>query len=260
MFYGHTGGIVASLKYMRTLILDIETVGVAWTELDTVTQRVLTRWIDRAAKNNTEHEQLLQDIKEGLGFSPLTGEIVALGVYDIERGEGTVYSIGSTAPDTKDGSFLYKMRSERELLAEFWEGVQEYEVIVTFNGRAFDLPFVIHRSVAAGITPTINVMKYRYLTQQSVPYHVDLQDQLTFYGAMMKRPSLHLFCQAYGIASPKVAGISGDDVAELFRQKKFLDIARYNARDLLATAELYKRWKVHLAPAAFKDDEPQLEF
>ena len=247
---------------MRTLILDIETVGTAWSELDSVTQGMLTRWIDRTAKNNTEHELLLQDIKAGLGFSPLTGQIVVLGVYDVERGEGTVYSVadGEAATDSSEGKFLYKTRTEAELLREFWDGVREYEVVVTFNGRAFDLPFIIHRSLTHSLTPSVDLMRYRYLTQQSVPYQVDLQDQLTFYGAMSKRPSLHLFCRAYGIESPKVDGVSGDDVAELFKQKKFHDIAKYNARDLIATAELYKRWQTHLAPPAFRDGEPSLDF
>jgi len=205
---------------------------------------------------------MLQDIKASLGFSPLTGQIVALGVYDVERGEGTVYSVGdaTSTTDTSEGVFLYKWRTEAELLKEFWEGVSEYEVVVTFNGRAFDLPFIIHRSLALTITPTVDLMRYRYLTQQSIPYQVDLQDQLTFYGAMSKRPSLHLFCRAYGIESPKIEGVSGDDVAELFAQKKFTDIARYNARDLIATAELYIRWQTHLAPPAFRNDEPSLEF
>jgi len=247
---------------MRTLILDIETVGESWNTLDSVTQGVLSRWVDRTAKNNVEHESLLQDIKNGLGFSPLTGQIVALGVYDVERGEGTVYSVGGDidATDTQEGVFLFKWRTEAELLKEFWEGIRDYEVVVTFNGRAFDLPFIIHRSLSHTITPTIDLMRYRYLTQQSVPYQVDLQDQLTFYGAMSKRPSLHLFCRAYGIVSPKVDGVSGDDVAELFAQKKFRDIASYNARDLIATAELYKRWQTHLAPPAFRNEEPSLEF
>jgi hypothetical protein len=68
----------------------------------------------------------------------------------------------------------------------------------------------------------------------------DLQDELTWYGAMSRRPSLYLFCRAYGIASPKIE-VGGDDVAELFVGKKFRDIARYNAADVRATTELSLR-------------------
>ncbi len=94
-------------------------------------------------------------------------------------------------------------------------------------------------------------MEGRYLYQQKSVRHVDLQDQLTFYGAMHRRPSLHLFCRAFGIESPKVEGVAGDDVAELFRMKKFRDIAEYNARDVIATTELYKKWLKNLAPYSF---------
>jgi hypothetical protein len=96
-------------------------------------------------------------------------------------------------------------------------------------------------------------MEGRYLYQQKYVRHVDLQDQLTFYGAVHRRPSLHLFCRAFGIESPKANGVAGDDVAKLFRDKKFRDIATYNAGDVTATTELYKQWVTYLAPRSFTD-------
>lgn len=237
---------------MRTLIIDIETVGEMWSDLDTVTKNNLTRWIDRTAKNETEQQALLNDLKAGLGFSPLTGFIVAIGVYDLERAHGAVYYVGSKeVEDEEVGDFILKQRSEANMLHEFWEGAKEYDTFVTFNGRSFDVPFIIHRSLACSIKPSRELMKYRYLSQQSPPFHIDLQDELTFYGAMNKRPSLHLFCRAYGINSPKSAGVGGDDVAELFRTEKFRDIALYNARDVIATKELYEIWLKNLATNTF---------
>ncbi|MBY0538313.1 ribonuclease H-like domain-containing protein [Patescibacteria group bacterium] len=237
---------------MRTLIFDIETVGEVWEDFDEVTQRVLTRWIDRSVKNNEERDLQLKDLREGLGFSPLTGHIVAIGVYDLERSQGAVYYVGNgNEVDDEVGDFIYKKRTEAEMLQEFWDGAREYDTFVTFNGRSFDIPFINHRSVVHRITPSRELMKYRYLSQQSAPYHIDLQDELTWYGAMIKRPSLHLFCRAYGITSPKGDGISGDDVAGLFAQKKFREIAQYNTRDVVATKELYELWFKNLAPTSF---------
>jgi len=92
------------------------------------------------------------------------------------------------------------------------------------------------------------MLEGRYPYQQKSCRHVDLQDEMTFFGAMYRKPSLHLCCRAYGIESPKVAGVSGDDVAELFASKKFRDIARYNTRDVVATTELYKKWQTYFAP------------
>lgn len=239
---------------MHTLIFDIETVGESWDELDTTTQSLLSRWVDRTAKNEVEHEAEMKDLREGLGFSPLTGMIVAIGLYDLERKQGVVYYHGNGDEEEYDvGEFILKSRSEKEMLEDFWEGAKEYDTFVTFNGRGFDVPFLNLRSAIHGIRPTHDLMDGRYLYQQKHARHVDLQDQMTFYGAMQRRPSLHLFCRAFGIESPKAEGVAGDDVAELFHAKKFGDIARYNARDVIATTLLYKKWLAYLAPQSFLD-------
>ncbi len=241
---------------MATLIFDIETIGESWETMDTNTQEVLSRWIHKTTKTKTEEESQLTDLKEGLGFSPLTGKIVAIGVYDLERKQGAVYYTGEgRESDEEVGGYVLKQRTEKEMLEDFWEGAKSYDTFVTFNGRSFDVPFLLHRSVVQGVMPTCDLIEGRYLYQQKGVHHVDLQDQLTFYGAMFKKPSLHLFCRAYGILSPKSEGISGDDVALLFKEKKFHDIARYNARDVTATTALYEKWLMYLAPVSFKERE-----
>jgi 3'-5' exonuclease len=237
---------------MATLVFDIETVGEDWNGLDMTTQGMLTRWVERTARNEEERAVGLRDIQEGLGFSPLTGSVVAIGLYDLERRQGVVYYHDDKEGDeTEYGEFLLKSRTEKEMLEDFWDGAQSYDTFVTFNGRGFDVPFLNLRSAVHGIRPTQDLMGGRYLYQQKSVRHVDLQDQMTFYGAMHRRPSLHLFCRAFGIESPKVDGVAGDDVAELFRMKKFGDIARYNARDVIATTALYKKWLECLAPQSF---------
>jgi len=42
-----------------------------------------------------------------------------------------------------------------------------------------------------------------------------------------------------GITSPKIEGVKGGDVKELFKTREYLTIAKYNTRDLVATKELY---------------------
>ncbi len=238
--------------YMHTLIFDIETVGEDWNALDSTTQSVLSRWIERTARNEDEREAELKDLREGLGFSPLTGMIVAIGLYDLEREHGVVYYAGEgNEIDTEEGQFVLKQRSEQEMLEDFWEGAKEYDTFVTFNGRGFDIPFLNLRSAIRGIKPTQDLMDGRYLYQQKLVRHVDLQDQMTFYGAMHRKPSLHLFCRAFGIESPKAEGVAGDDVADLFKEKRFREIALYNSRDVIATTLLYKEWLEYLAPESF---------
>lgn len=228
---------------MATLIFDIETVGEPWGDFDTTTQHALSRWVDKTARTIEEHTALLDDLKDGLGFSPLTGLVVAIGLYDLERRQGAVYYTGvGDESDERAGEYVLKQRTEAQMLQEFWEGARSYDTFVTFNGRCFDAPFLIHRSAIQGVRPTKNLMEGRYSYQQKHTRHIDLQDELTFYGAMQRKGNLHLFCRAYGIESPKREGVSGDDVAELFANKQFRDIARYNVRDVVATTELYQRY------------------
>lgn len=227
------------------LVFDIETVGERWDTFDETTQSALTRWIKREAKSEEEYRVSLGDIKQGLGLSPLTGFIVVIGVYDTEKAKGVVYfsAPGEKFESCEESGITYKAMNEKEMLEHFWEGAKKYDEFVTYNGRGFDAPFIALRSMVRGVRPTRDLLEGRYLYQQRGCKHIDLQEQLTFYGAWNKKPSLHLFCRALGIESPKALGTTGDDVAALYADKKYLDIARYNAGDLRATAALYKRWQ-----------------
>ena len=233
---------------MSTLIFDIETVGENYDELDETTQHMLTRWLERTSKNEEEFEVGLKDVKNGLGFSPLTGQIVAIGVYDLEREKGVVYyqDPEHRHEDFEENGISFKKRTEKEMIEQFWQGAMKYEDFVSFNGRGFDAPFLMIRSAIHKIRPTKNLLSNRYLGLQRGCRHIDLCDQLSFYGAMFKRTSLHLACRAFGIESPKSGGVTGDDVAGLFKAGRGLDIAKYNVGDLRATGELYRYWKEYL--------------
>ncbi|MEA3398114.1 MAG: ribonuclease H-like domain-containing protein, partial [Patescibacteria group bacterium] len=204
------------------LIIDIETIGKNFDKLNEVTRRSLTRWIRREAGGDEQkHNAYLQNVKEGLGLSPLTGEIAAIGVFDTRRNKGVVYfqSLDIETAEHNEASFLFKPRTEKEMLLNFWEGIKKYNTIVTFNGQAFDLPFIMIRSAVNKIKPSINLMLKRYLNYQRKEIkHIDLFDQLSNYGAVRRMGSLHLYCEAFGIKSPKAAGISGEDVNSFFKQ------------------------------------------
>lgn len=237
------------MSTFQRLVLDIETVGEDFDSLYETTQESLTRWIKKESENEAEYEEALCELKNELGFSPLTGEIVAIGVLDCERDEGVVYfqAPGESFGEFKEKNTTYKQCSEKEMLEKFWEGVKKYNYFITFNGRAFDIPFMMVRSAVHGVRPTKDLMRGRYLSQQSFDaVHVDLLDQLTFYGAVRKKGNLHLWTRAFRIASPKVNGVTGDDVGKLFKEKKYTEIARYNAGDLRATKELHEKWENYM--------------
>ncbi|MCR4328608.1 MAG: ribonuclease H-like domain-containing protein [Patescibacteria group bacterium] len=234
----------------QTIILDIETIGEDYDSLDKATQESLTRWIKREANSEEEYQAALEDLKSGLGFSPLTGSIVAIGILDYHKNEGVVYfqAPGVKCEETKEDGILLKAMDEKEMLEKFWEVARKCQIFVTFNGRSFDIPFLLIRSAIHGIRPTKDLMRGRYLYQHSPDaVHIDILEQLTFYGATRRKGSLHLWTRAFGIESPKVSGITGDDVGPLFKEKKFIEIAKYNVGDLRATRELYEKWKTYLS-------------
>ena len=232
------------------LIIDIETIGADFDSLDEVTRHNLTRWINRQAGDDKEKfNVLLKDLKEGFGFSPLTGEIAAIGVFDTEKNKGVVYfqALDVEISEYNEASFCFKPKTEKEMLKAFWQGVLKYKTFVTFNGRSFDIPFLLIRGAVQKIKPTLNLMSNRYLrSQYGTVRHIDLLDQFSFYGAVRRRGNLHLYCNAFGIRSPKAEGITGDDVSRLFKEKKYKEIAEYNSWDLIATWELYQVWKKYI--------------
>ena len=234
----------------QKLIIDIETVGEDFDFLDEATQETLTRWIKKEATDDEDYKAALEDLKNGLGFSPLTGEIVAIGVLDYYKNEGVVYfqAPGEKNKEISENGITFKQETEEGMLRKFWDGAQKYQVFITFNGRGFDAPFLMTRSAIHGIRPSKDLMQGRYPYQQrnSDAFHLDLQDVLTFYGATRRKGSLHLWSRAFGIESPKASGITGDDVGRLFKEKKFLEIAQYNVGDLRATKALYEKWESYL--------------
>ncbi len=204
---------------MNTLILDLETIGF--------------------------------DSDNSDSLSPYKGQIVSLGMYDIERELGAVHFVGNPKDESfADDSFKYKSQSEKELLEDFWESVDQYDVIASFNGRAFDVPFIYMRSISLGVKPSVEIARQRYVSKQNPPYHVDLFDEFSFHGSVVRKPSLGVLCEALGIDNPKLL-MSGEDITEKYLNKEISEIAKYNAKDVLAIKSLYERWLANLAPKSF---------
>ena len=234
---------------MPKLIFDIETIGENFDELDSATRDVLTKWIKKDSESEEEYVKALEELKSGLGFSPLTGQIVAIGVLDYDKNQGVVYfqAPGENFKDFQEDNITFKPSTEKEMLENFWKGAEKYNEFITFNGRGFDAPFLAVRSAVHKIKASKDLMSNRYLSSQRFgATHIDLFDQLTFYGATRRKGGLHLWCRAFGIISPKAQGVTGDDVAQLFKEKKYKEIARYNVGDLNATKELYDYWKNYI--------------
>ena len=218
-----------------SIVFDIETVGRDFESLDGHTQEYFMRYAETADEREL--------IKDRLSFYPLTAEIVTIGLLESDRDNGFVFfqTTGDPLLPFEEDSFLYETGTEEEILQKFWNVIERYDRFITFNGRSFDCPFILIRSAVHRIKPTKDLMPNRY-----ADIHVDLLDQLTFYGASRRKFSLDMWCRTFGIKSPKEDGITGYEVKDLFRAGRYVDIARYCAGDLRATRELFRYWEQYI--------------
>lgn len=218
---------------MSAIIFDIETVGVDFESLDEPSKDSFLRF----AKTPEE----MEEAKMSLNFYPLTAQVVAIGMLEAESEKGCVYfqNAQGTKEKFEEKEIVFISGTEKEILSHFWNQMNRYDQFVTFNGRIFDGPFLMIRSAIHQIRATKNLSPYRYAHNA----HIDLADQLTFYDALRKKFSLHMWCKAFGIESPKEGGITGFDVKDLYAQGRYHDIARYCFQDIRATKKLYQYWE-----------------
>lgn len=220
---------------MTKIIFDIETAGQDFDSLDEQSKEYFLRFADTPEKQ--------AEAKQSLSFYPVTAQIVAIGMLEVETNKAFVFfQDGGQNKKTIEGSVTYVGADEKEILMNFWKLIAKADTFITFNGRCFDCPFIMIRSAIHGIRAAKNLMPYRY----GQGPHVDLFDQLSFLGAVQRRFSLDMWCKAFGIKSPKDEGVTGLQVKDLFDSGHYVDIARYCARDLEATKELYLYWEKYI--------------
>jgi DNA polymerase elongation subunit (family B) len=220
---------------MSAVVFDIETLGFPVEHFDDAQRAYLLKGADEEEKVEAEIQKF--------SLSALTAQIIAIGMVNPETMAGQVlYQAGGDERFlSEDGAVEFIAGDEKAILKAFWTAVKRYDRFITFNGRGFDCPFIMLRSAIQGITPSRNLVPYRY----DAKIHCDLLDQLTFYGAVRKY-NLDFYCKAFGIKSPKSGGITGSDLGPMFREGRFREIARYCLGDIVATAELYRRWETYL--------------
>ena len=220
---------------MSHIVLDIETLSFPVESFDETQQTYLLKFADTDA----DRVEAIQK----LNLYPTTAQLIAVGMLNPETNRGKILFQSDELMDyySDDESVHFKSGNEKDILEQFWLDIGHYDQFITFNGRAFDCPFLMMRSAILQVQPTRNLMPYRY----DASVHCDLLEQFTFYGALRKF-NLDFYCKSFGIESPKMQGVTGLDMKQLTEEKRFREIAEYNLRDLKATAELFRRWEKFL--------------
>jgi len=227
---------------MRRIIFDIETCAYPVESLRESQQEYLLRYSEKETEEDKK-SQKRDDAIRYLSLYPLTAKTIAIGIYHVEKEKTFVYYESSETEEwvNEEKNISYKGLIEKDMIQSFWRIVDFTDQVITFNGRNFDIPFMMMRSAMLEIRPTKNLMGKRFDSS----YHIDLLEQFTFY-ATTRKFNLDFYCNAFGVESPKSKGISGMEVKNLYEAGRIKDIAVYCAEDVNATAKLYQIWNEYL--------------
>ena len=124
--------------------------------------------------------------------------------------------------------------TEEELLHAWWALAAAAGTVISFNGRGFDVPFLVARSLIHGIPARVDLLSNRF----SLRPHLDLYRALTHGERSLGPTNLDVVCWALGIESPK-GQMDGSMVAPTYERGEIEKIAVYNAQDVRATAAVY---------------------
>lgn len=189
---------------MRTVVIDIETIS------------------DRAAMERCGY------IEDPEVFAPWPlHQLACASTLAVER-------IGMSDLDFDLRSYSLGQMTERGIVASVERAVEKADQVLSYNGRAFDIPVLLTRAV---------------LTEEHVPIlarlgdlcrpglHQDLHQQIKGSGAGIKLAHL---CAAFAI--PAKVGGAGDTVAGLAAQGRWRDVERYCETDAVATWLAAQMW------------------
>jgi len=231
----------------RVLVFDIETLGVLGERERAAIEPLALR------RESTPEEYA--------SLCPPLARVATVAWYDVETAALTVALDASLAPpgeiatrlEVRDPVAGQPARScvvrscagEAELLATVGAAFEEHcgpgdAWLVSYNGRGFDLPVLLHRGAVLGVEPGRATWLRAMRDNRNTPSaHVDLMDVFTFCGAGGRWP-LAAYAIGYGAESPK-AEMDGSQVGAAIRSGRIVEVARYCATDVLTTAYLYNR-------------------
>lgn len=128
---------------------------------------------------------------------------------------------------------------ERSMLLELFRAIESYQVVLTFNGDAFDLPYIINRSLTLGIERSFIPFEVveDYITLKHGA-HIDLYRffdieaiQNYAFGSAYKEKTLDAIARA-------LLGESKVEIEAGVSSLSFTDLVRYNLKDAELTLKL----------------------
>ena len=207
------------------LCFDIETVAACDTETAQVKRLALRREQEPAAF---------------CALFPPLAKVVAVGMRDGKSGKGMVYVVSPGEVANLHDFEAVTCSHEVELLQRVAVIMAKVTSLLTFNGRSYDVPTLIHRMTINGVPVPPVLTKAANQKPWENAVHIDLMNALSFGGAFGRYP-LEAFALAYQLPNPKER-VDGSGVGELVRNGKSLELAEYCMADVDTTLALWRKW------------------
>lgn len=126
--------------------------------------------------------------------------------------------------------------SRLKAFLEFYR--KENPVIVTFNGRGFDIPVIWHRMMHFGMQIP-EFFEYDFTYRFSKKLHYDFSDVMSDYNASV-RSKLDIICEVIGL--PGKVDVDGSMVHGLFEKGEYAKIHSYVQCDVIQEAYTFLRY------------------
>ncbi len=222
-----------NIRVEDIMFLDIETVPQE-SVYDNMSQEMQVLW-DKKSEYFRKEDETASDVYGRAGIYAEFGKIVCISV-------GIV-----TARDTKR---IFRVKSfagdnEKVLLEDFGQMLNQFargrdRNICGHNAKEFDFPFIARRMLINGVH-----LPHILDVAGKKPWEVKFLDTMDMwkFGDYKHYTSLNLLTTIFNIPSPK-DDIDGSQVAAVFYEENDVErIARYCEKDVLATAQLFLRFK-----------------
>lgn len=164
--------------------------------------------------------------KQGLGLSPRTGRIVAAGVSFL-HGDGSIVPVTHHLGHT----------SEQALIFFLLDAIANSPRILSYNGKAFDLPFLHYRAAVTGTR--IPYEASRYTKKYDHAPHRDLYNVITDFGAnRWGGMSQDNVARSFGLEG---TWGSGSEVAAWVEAGDWDSVEKHLRSDLVCTYRIHQR-------------------
>ena len=218
---------------MNVFVFDIETVpdvegGRRLYDLDGLDDREVANIMFHKRRQETGSEFLRLHLQR----------IVAISVVLRSRDRLAVWSLGD------------EDASEKEIIERFFTGIDKYiPVIVSWNGKGFDLPVLHYRSLIHGIPAqrywetgdNDQGFKWNNYLSRYHRRHTDLMDVLAGYENRATAPLDQIACL---LGFPGKMGMSGAKVWDYYQEGRIGEIRNYCETDVLNTYLVYLRFQL----------------